>query len=107
VEQTQASTAALITLLMGAIWVLAVVARPYQWWRVALVVVSGLAYVVIFAIPLAREKFMLDPSNVVITSTAIGIGLLAAGIIEALWWIQGWVLGEPRILWRSEPKVQD
>jgi cation-transporting ATPase E len=107
VEQTQASTAALITLLVGAVWVLAVVARPYQWWRVALVAVSGLAYVVIFAIPLAREKFMLDPSNVAVTSVAIGIGLLAAGIIEALWWIQGRVLGEPRILWRSEPTVQD
>ncbi|WP_328360694.1 HAD-IC family P-type ATPase [Mycobacterium sp. NBC_00419] len=107
VEQTQASTAALITLLIGAVWVLAVVARPYSWWRVALVVLSGLSYVVIFAIPLAREKFMLDPSNVAVTSTAVGIGLLAAGIIEALWWIQGRVLAEPRILWRSGPTVQD
>ena len=35
-EQTQASTAALITLLVSALWVLAVVARPYEWWRVAL-----------------------------------------------------------------------
>ena len=43
-EQTQASTAALITLLVSGVWVLAVVARPYQWWRVALVTVSGLAY---------------------------------------------------------------
>ena len=33
-EQTQASTAALITLLVSALWVLAVVARPYEWWRV-------------------------------------------------------------------------
>ena len=49
---------------MSALWVLAVVARPYEWWRVALVAVSGLAYVVIFSIPLARETFMLDPSNV-------------------------------------------
>ena len=55
-EQTQASTAALITLLVSAVWVLAVVARPYEWWRVALVAVSGLAYVVIFSIPLARES---------------------------------------------------
>ncbi|BBZ77657.1 magnesium-transporting ATPase [Mycolicibacterium anyangense] len=100
VEQMQASTAALITLLMGAVWVLAVVARPYQWWRVALVAVSGLAYVVIFAIPLARKEFMLDPSNVQTTSTALAIGLVAAIIIEALWWIQGRVLGEPRTLWR-------
>jgi cation-transporting P-type ATPase E len=45
-QQTQASTAALITLLMTALWVLAVVARPYEWWRVALVAFSGLAYCV-------------------------------------------------------------
>lgn len=55
-DLTQASTGALITLLIGALWVLAVVTRPYQWWRVALVAVSALSYVVIFALPLAREK---------------------------------------------------
>src|SRR5689334_22870522 len=76
VEQTQASTAALITLLVTAIWVLAVVARPYEWWRVALVAVSALAYVVIFSIPLAQDLFMLDPSNMAITTTALGIGLV-------------------------------
>ena len=100
VQQTQASTAALITLLISALWVLAVVARPYQWWRVALVATSALSYVVIFALPLAREKFMLDPSNVSLTTTAVAIGLLAAGLIEAIWWIQGRVLEEPRRLWR-------
>ena len=64
---------------MTAVWVLAVVARPYQWWRVALVAVSGLAYVVIFSIPLARELFMLDTSNVAITSMALVIGLRRGG----------------------------
>ena len=106
-QQTQASTAALITLLMGALWVLAVVARPYQWWRVGLVAVSGLAYVVIFAIPLAREKFMLDPSNLAVTSSGVAFGLLAAGLIEAMWWIQGRWLGETRILWGSQSTVQE
>lgn len=102
VEQTQASTAALITLLVGAIWVLAVVARPYQWWRVALVAVSALAYVVIFSLPLAQELFMLDISNVKTTAVALGIGALAAAAIEVIWWVQGAVLGERRRLWRSE-----
>lgn len=102
VEQTQASTAALITLLVGAIWVLAVVARPYEWWRVALVVISGLAYVVIFSIPLAQELFMLDISNAKTTSIALGIGVVAAAAIEVIWWVQGAVLGERRRLWRAE-----
>jgi cation-transporting ATPase E len=99
-EQTQASTAALITLLVTAVWVLAVVARPYQWWRVALVTVSGLAYVVIFSIPLAQKLFMLDSSNMALTSTAIATGVVGAVVIEALWWVQGALSGDPRRLWR-------
>lgn len=102
IEQTQASTAALITLLVAAIWVLAVVARPYQWWRVALVVVSGLAYVVIFSIPLARDLFILDVSNVKTTSIALAIGVVGALGVEVIWWVQGRVLGETRRLWRAE-----
>jgi cation-transporting P-type ATPase E len=101
VEQTQASTAALVTLLVTAIWVLAVVARPYQWWRVALVSVSALAYVVIFSIPQAQELFMLNTSNVAIASMALGIGLVGAAIIEVVWWVQGALLGERRRLWRN------
>ncbi|WP_101952075.1 cation-translocating P-type ATPase [Mycobacterium sp. 3519A] len=101
VEQTQASTAALITLLIAAVWVLAVIARPYEWWRVLLVGVSGLAYVVIFSLPLAQKTFMLDPSNVKITSIAVGIGLVAAVGIEVIWWVQGRVLGERRTLWKQ------
>ncbi|OBI35047.1 cation-translocating P-type ATPase [Mycobacterium colombiense] len=100
VQQDQASTAALITLLMTALWVLAVVARPYEWWRVALVIASGLAYVVIFSLPLARKEFLLDPSNVAVTSTALGVGVLGAAAVEAAWWIRAKVLGVQPRLWR-------
>jgi cation-transporting ATPase E len=100
VEQTQASTTALITLLVGSVWVLAVVARPYEWWRIALVAASALAYVVIFSIPLAQETFLLDPSNLVLTSTGLAIGAVAAVIIEVAWWVEGRLAGEPRTLWR-------
>ncbi len=102
-QQDQASTAALITLLVTALWVLAVVARPYQWWRLALVIASGLAYVVIFSIPLAQKKFLLDPSNVVVTSAALGIGVLGAAAIEATWWIRARMLGVQPQLWHQRP----
>jgi cation-transporting P-type ATPase E len=101
IQQTQASTAALITLLVSSVWVLAVVARPYEWWRVALVAVSGLAYVVIFSLPLAQKTFMIDPSNMAITSMALGIGLVGAAAIEVIWWVQARILGEHRRLWRQ------
>lgn len=101
VQQMQASTSALITLLIIAVWVLAVVARPYTWWRVVLVALSGAAYVVIFSIPLAREQFMLDPSNIALTATALGIGVLGAAIVEALWWWQGSASGAHPRVWRG------
>ena len=43
---------------------------------------------------------MLDPSDMTTTTIAVLIGLLAAVLIEASWWIQGRLLGEPRVLWR-------
>ena len=99
-QQMQASTSALITLLVIAVWVLAVVARPYSWWRVVLVALSGTAYVVIFSIPFAREQFMLDPSNIALTATALAIGLFGAAIVEALWWLRGSSGAAPLRLWR-------
>ncbi|WP_396899463.1 HAD-IC family P-type ATPase [Mycolicibacterium sp.] len=99
-EQTQASTAALITLLVSSVWVLSVVARPYEWWRVLLVAVSVLAYVLIFAMPVTQKLFMLDPSNAQLTFMALGIGVIGAALIEVLWWVQGAMLGERRRLWR-------
>ncbi|WP_125078581.1 cation-translocating P-type ATPase [Mycobacterium sp. P7213] len=101
VQQIQASTSALITLLTTAGWVLAVVARPYQWWRLLLVISCGLAYVAIFAMPLTREKFLLDPSNTALTLLALGIGALGAAAIEAMWWARGGMLGERPKLWRE------
>jgi cation-transporting P-type ATPase E len=103
-QQTQASTSALITLLVIAVWVLAVVARPYSWWRVLLVTLSAGAYVVIFSIPFAREQFMLDPSNIALTGTALGIGVFGAAIVEVMWWLRGSPGGVPPRLWR-QPKV--
>lgn len=99
-QQTQASTTALITLLVASVWVLAVVARPYEWWRVALVAMSGLAYVVIFALPLAQRTFLLDPSNLALTSMGLMIGAVGAVLVEIAWWVEGKLSGEPRKLWR-------
>ena len=100
VEQTQATTSALITLLVIALWVLAVVARPYNWWRVALVAVTAAACLTIFIIPLVREKSMLDTSNVALTMSAVAIGVLGAVIVEVLWRLRGAILGKRRRSWR-------
>ena len=84
-EQTQAATTALITLIAIALWVLAVVARPYNWWKVVLLVGSALAYVLIFSLPFTQELFKLDPtdwSKTGIAAIASAIGIVA---VEVLW----------------------
>jgi cation-transporting ATPase E len=85
VQQTQASTSALITLLVIALWVLAIVARPYTWWRLGLVAASCGAYGLILSLPLAQRTFMLDPSNVRLTAIALALGVLGAVAVEVLW----------------------
>jgi len=53
---------------------------------------------VIYAIPLAQKTFMLDTSNVAMTSIALGIGMAGAAVIEIIWWVEGALLGERRRL---------
>jgi cation-transporting P-type ATPase E len=99
-QQTQASTSALITLLVAAVWVLAIIARPYNWWRVLLITACFGAYVTIFSVPPTRKAFDLDPSNLSLTAIALSLGALGAAAIEALWWLQRRV-GRPRTVWEG------
>ena len=84
-EQTQAATTALITLIAIALWVLAVVARPYNWWKVVLLVGSALAYVLIFALPFTQDLFKLDPTDWSKTGIAVIASAIGIVAVEVLW----------------------
>ncbi len=86
---------------MIALWVLAVVARPYTWWKIVLIVVSVLGYVVLFGFSFTREFFKLDPSNVAATTGALLIGLVGVVLVEIAWWVTGRIHGEHRRLFAS------
>lgn len=111
---TQSSTAALTALMIGGAWVMVTTARPYQWWKLLMIAVCGLAaYLTIFWLPgwyavgaqawplLERLNPQLDPTNAAMMGTGLTLGLIAAVIIEALWWISGRVTGEHRHLFGS------
>jgi cation-transporting ATPase E len=66
----QASTTALMTLIAIALWVLIIVARPYAWWKIALIVTMVGLSAVMFVLPLSQKVFQLDPSNGSYTLTA-------------------------------------
>ncbi len=96
----QESTAVLAALIVAATWVLAVVARPYAWWKVGLVLVSVAAYWLIFSWPVTQRLFLLDSSNTDLMCTGLTAGAVGAVAIEAIWWIRGAVSGDRPALWR-------
>lgn len=104
-DYTQATTAALAALIIPSTWVLACVARPWAWWKVWLIVLPVLGYGVIFSWGLTQQIFMLDSSNLAVMRQGVIVGLVAAGIIEAIWWIVKRWQGEPIVLWRNDPLI--
>ncbi len=95
----QIAAGTLACLIIGATWVLSVVARPYRWWRVGLVAAAYGAYALIFLLPFTQRLFLLDTSNAAMMRTGIVIGLIAAALVEATWWIRAKVFGERAQLW--------
>jgi cation-transporting ATPase E len=85
-QQRQAGTTALITLLIVAVWVLAIVARPWVWWKVLLIAGSVAGYVILFSVPFTRHFFELDPSSPALTGAAVGCGLAGIILVEIAWW---------------------
>lgn len=95
----QASTATLIALIMTSTWVLSIVARPYVWWRAALVAFAYLFYFLLFALPLARPVLTLDVSNESVWMFGIVAGLVGMAAVEATWWITALIRRERPQLW--------
>lgn len=101
--QRQASTAALAALIITASWVLAVVARPWVWWRVALVLLGYAFYTGVFMWPVSARLLELDLSNPSALHTGVGAGLVGAVTVELVWWVAAHLRGDrPRVFgqWR-------
>lgn len=96
---TQVSTATLAALIISATWVLCVVARPLNWWKVLLVVMSAAMYPVIFLWDWSAQLFFLDASNWGLMKWGLLEGVCGAVAIEVLWWVIGAVRDEKRFVW--------
>lgn len=80
-----ASTATLIVLVITAFWVLAVVARPYEPWKLALLAVAGGAYVVIFLVRPISSLLHLHSVPADMGAAAVATGVVGAVLVEAIW----------------------
>ncbi|MFF4061043.1 cation-translocating P-type ATPase [Streptomyces sp. NPDC001668] len=82
------TSAATLTLFLISMWVLAIIARPYTWWRLALVAAMGLGFVLVLAVPWLQDFFALKLVGMAMPWTAVGISVVAAAALELLWrWV--------------------
>lgn len=76
------TSAATLALFLTSMWVLAIIARPYTWWRVALVGAMGGAFLIVLVVPWLQDFFQLKLEGAVMPWTAVGIAALASMLIE-------------------------
>jgi cation-transporting P-type ATPase E len=96
VEVMQDATTAWMTLTAIALWVLAIIARPYVWWKVLLLVAMVLMSALPLLVPGLRDFLALDPSDQsqnVIALTCAAVGIV---VVEVVWWLDGALRREKR-----------
>ncbi|MEU6069102.1 HAD-IC family P-type ATPase [Streptomyces sp. NPDC047082] len=82
------TSAATLTLFLISMWVLAIIARPYTWWRVLLVASMGVAFLFVLVVPSLQSFFALKLVGVAMPWTAVAISVVAAVALEFLWkWV--------------------
>ncbi|WP_042169056.1 HAD-IC family P-type ATPase [Streptomyces sp. NBRC 110035] len=82
------TSAATLTLFLISIWVLAIIARPYTWWRIGLVAAMGAGFLLVLVVPWLQEFFALKLVGMTMPWVAVGIAAVAAATLEFLWkWV--------------------
>lgn len=82
------TSAATLTLFLVTIWVLAIIARPYTWWRIGLVVAMVVAFLLVLAVPWLQNFFALKLVGSVLPWTAVVIAAAGAVLLELAWrWV--------------------
>ncbi|MFD4589258.1 HAD-IC family P-type ATPase [Streptomyces rubiginosohelvolus] len=82
------TSAATLTLFLVAMWVLAIIARPYTWWRIGLVATMGLGFLIVLVVPWLQDFFALKLVGTTMPWTAVAIAVAAAALLEFVWrWV--------------------
>ena len=91
-ELAETRTVAVITLFTIAIWVLAILCRPFVAWKVALVAGMVVLFIGALVVPFPRDYFdlVLPQGNDV--AAAVGFGAVAALILEVMWRLTDWTV---------------
>ncbi|MEV0777233.1 HAD-IC family P-type ATPase [Streptomyces sp. NPDC050428] len=79
------TSAATLTLFLVSMWVLVIIARPYTWWRVALVLAMGFCFLVVLVVPSLQHFFALKLVGATLPWTAVAIAAVGAALLEVAW----------------------
>ncbi|AVT36210.1 HAD-IC family P-type ATPase [Plantactinospora sp. BB1] len=76
------TSAATLTLFLVGLWAVAIIARPYTWWRILLVLALGLAFLTILVVPFLQEFFQLSLVGTTAPGVAVGLAVAAGALLE-------------------------
>ncbi|MFD6528861.1 HAD-IC family P-type ATPase [Streptomyces sp. NPDC060184] len=83
------TSAATLTLFLVSMWVLAIIARPYTWWRILLVASMGAAFLIVLAVPWLQHFFALKLVGTTMPWAAVAIAAAASVLLEYVWRLVG------------------
>ncbi|MGX6748385.1 HAD-IC family P-type ATPase [Streptomyces xantholiticus] len=83
------TSVATLTLFLVAMWVLAIIARPYTWWRIGLVAAMGLGFLLVLTVPWLQHFFALRLVGTTMPWTAVAIAAAGAALLELSWRVVG------------------
>ncbi|MFE7761182.1 HAD-IC family P-type ATPase [Streptomyces sp. NPDC057438] len=82
------TSAATLTLFLISMWVLAIIARPYTWWRLGLVAAMGGCFLLVLVVPWLQDFFALRLVGATMPWIAVAVAAGASALLEFLWrWV--------------------
>ncbi|MFH8562959.1 HAD-IC family P-type ATPase [Streptomyces sp. NPDC017988] len=82
------TSAATLALFLIAMWVLAIIARPYTWWRIGLIGAMGLGFLLVLTVPWLQDFFQLQLVGTTMPWAAVAIAAVASLAIEVIYrWV--------------------
>ncbi|MGI5146208.1 HAD-IC family P-type ATPase [Plantactinospora sp. CA-294935] len=78
------TSAATLTLFLVGLWAVAIIARPYTWWRILLVLALGCAFATILVVPFLQEFFQLSLVGTTAPGIAAGLAVAAGLLLELI-----------------------
>ncbi|GGV97614.1 magnesium-transporting ATPase [Streptomyces narbonensis] len=82
------TSAATLTLFLVSMWVLAIIARPYTWWRLTLVATMAGAFLLVLVVPWLQDFFALKLVGTTMPWAAVAIAAIGAALLEVAYrWV--------------------